>query len=342
MKKHLLDITRKTNDVDKSQFDYVLSQNEKNFSASNDIFNTFLSKVTEKDISFYPNTTNLKNRLAKLYKVETTNLVLTPGSDIGIKTVFEAFDLKGKNVVTTDYCFPMYDVYSQIYEAELKKVPYEGMRMDISKIVDSIDANTAFVILANPNSPLGDSYEIKDIRPLLRTGVPIIIDEAYREYTPGTKYSSFIAEFSNLIVLKTLSKGYGAAGLRIGSIITNEVNIKYFESLRFMYEISSLSNLYAECMLDEIERLKADIHKVMKLKGRILESLKNTDYITIDTDCSWFFLKKTDKLEKIFKRFKVDIRELTLPKLEGNWYKFNVDLILTNSPLLNELTSNSL
>jgi len=79
----------------------------------------------------------------------------------------------------------------------------------------------------------------------------------------------------------------------------------------------------------------------MKLKERILDSLKNSDYITIDTDCSWFFLKKTDKLEKLFKRFIVDIRELTLPKLEGNWYKFNVDLILTNSPLLNELTSNS-
>ena len=338
MKDHLLNITRKVNDVDKSKFNYVLSQNEKNLSTLSNVFNTFLSKVTEKDISFYPNTSRLKDKLADLYRVSVDNLVLTPGSDIGIKTVFEIFDLKGKNVVTTDYCFPMYDVYAEMYQGTLKKVPYKGMRIDIQDIVNAVDDSTEFIILANPNSPLGDSYNIGELKPLLNLGIPVIIDEAYREYTPGTKFADEIANYDNIIVLKTLSKGYGGAGLRIGSIIASDTYIKYFKAMRFMYEISGLSMVYAECMLDEIPRLKADIHKLMKLKDQIVANLSKKHYNLIDTDCSWFFLLKTEEIEKIFDKHKVDIRTLELPDLDGEWYKFNVDLILNNSPLLNELS----
>lgn len=338
MKEHLLNIKRKVNNIDKSKFKYVLSQNEKNFSSLNGIFNTFLSRVTEKDVSFYPNTTQFKEKLSNLYRVPPDNLVLTPGSDIGIKTVFEVFDLAGKNVVTTDYCFPMYEVYAEMYQGTLKKVPYKGMRIEVQDIIDAVDNNTEFIILANPNSPLGDSYNIGQLKPLLKLGIPVVIDEAYREYTPGTKFADEIKNFDNLIVLKTLSKGYGGAGLRIGSIIASDSYIQYFNAMRFMYEISGLSMVYAECMLEDISRLRADIHKLMKLKSQIVAALYKKHYNIIDTDCSWFFILKTEELESIFSRHKVDIRTLTLPNLEGDWYKFNVDLILNKSSLIDELT----
>lgn len=342
MKEHLKNITRKANLTDKSQFDYVLSQNEKNFSGGTDIFNTFLSRVTSKTFSFYPNTENLKDRLANLYKVKKDNLLLTPGSDIAIKTVFESFDLKGKNIITTDYCFPMYEVYAEIYQANLIKVPYTSMKTDIQGIINAINKETAFVIIASPNSPLGDNLEYNDLKPLLRTGVPTLVDEAYKELAFGTKFTEHIEEFKNLIVTRTLSKGYGAAGIRVGTLIANLEYMKTFNALRLMYEVTGPSVVYAECMLDNLDRLKADIDGIKTLKRKLVKSFTANGYNIVNTDCTWFFLEKTISLESTFQKYKVDIRTLKLPNSKKDWYKFNVDLILNKSPLLNELLPDSI
>lgn len=342
MKKHLLNIERKVNSTDKIKFNYVLSQNEKNFHSTSTIFENFLKRVTLQDVSFYPNTTDLKARLSKLYNVTEENILLTPGSDIAIKTVFEAFEVEKKQVITSSCCFPMYDVYAKIYKTSLIKVPYTSMRLDIKELIGSITDSTAFVILANPNSPLGDSYSIEELEPLLKTGIPVVIDEAYQELSYISKFTDLIDKYPNLIVLKTLSKGYGAAGLRVGSLITNSEYMKYFTPLRFMYEISGLSAVYAECMLDNIESLDNDIKEVLEFKQQLFTELQTKNYTLVDTDSSWFFLEKTPKLKEIFFKHKVDIRSMRIPISDNEWYKFNVDLILKNSPLVDELLSNSI
>ena len=100
MKSYLKDIIRKTGQEDKSKYEINLSQNERNSSLPETLFNKFRESITEKDLFFYPNTSVLKEKISKYHRLQVDNIMLTPGSDIGIKTLFEVFDVKNKNIVS--------------------------------------------------------------------------------------------------------------------------------------------------------------------------------------------------------------------------------------------------
>jgi len=337
MKKHLIDIERKFNLANKSELTLDLSQNERNFPLPEEFFNYFLKSINQRDIFFYPDVSTLKTKLATYHNIKVDNILLTPGSDIGIKTIFEAFDLKGKNIITTDYSFPMYKVYSDIYQAELRVVSYKDLKVDLSKILKLINKKTKFIILANPNSPIGDFYRYEQLVPLLDTGLPVVIDEAYIELTVYDSIVSKLHLHPNLIILRTMSKGFGAAGLRVGYVIANQEYSEILAKLRFMYEITSISAKYCEAVLDNINYFKLYAGKLLSEKTKAVGKFESK-YEVIDTDTSWFFINNEvdnqDLINNLHKH-KVGIRTIDLPHSDKrkNWIKVNYDLSLTDNCL---------
>ena len=329
MKSHLKDIYRKSNQEDKTKFKYVLTQNERNYPLADLFVGAFFNSLNQKDICFYPNTSRLKEKICKHYNIDIDNLLLTPGSSFAIKTIFETFDVKGNNVVTSDYFFPMYQVYSDLYECELRKAKYTGMKLDINKIIELVDEDTQFIILANPNSPLGDLYTKKDIIKLLETGVFVVIDEAYLEFTGEETSITLIEEYKNLIVTKTFSKAYGAAGCRVGFLVSHIENMEYLSKFRSMYEINAIGAKYTELIMDNIEYFQSYFQEMMTGKKKFITKLKNEGYSIIDTQGSWFYLERfTDKDNlEYFYNLGMSFRTLVLPN--GKEYiKFNYDLKL--------------
>ena len=331
IKKHLYSVFRKSNQEDKTKFKHVLTQNERNYPIDEQLLNKFFSSLTQKDLCFYPNTENLKKKICNYYNIETDNLLLTPGSSFSLKTIFESFEVKGNNIITSDYFFPMYKVYSDLYEAELRKAKYTNMKLDIDSIINLIDSKTQFIMLANPNSPLGDLYSRKDIIKLLETGIFVIIDEAYLEFTGEETSIPLIEEYTNLIVTKTFSKAYGAAGCRVGFLVSHTDNMKYLSKFRLMYEINTIGAKYVEFIFDNIEYYNKYIEDTFNSKEKAIAKLKKRGYTIINTDCSWFYLKRFGKVDnlKTFNDAGMSFRTLTLP--DGIEYiKFNYDLNLNN------------
>ena len=232
VKKHLRDVVRKFNVVDKEKFDYVLSQNERNLQLPYKLYSEFISSLKHTDFSFYPDLDSLKTKIRQY--TNCNNVFLTPGSDFGIKTIFELYDLEDREVLTSNYFFPMYQVYADIHMAELVKVEYKEQQFNIGDLIKNITENTALIILANPNSPIGDTYTLEDIELLLDKGIPTIIDEAYIELSNAESAIKLIEKYSNLYVTRTFSKGFGAAGCRVGYICTNKANLEMLEKLRLM------------------------------------------------------------------------------------------------------------
>ena len=336
MKSYLKNVLRKSNQEDKSKYKINLSQNERNASLPNSLFLKFKESITEKDLFFYPNTYNLIEKISNYQGLDSSNIMLTPGSDIGIKTLFEVFDVKDKNIVTTNFCFPMYDVYSSLYQTELRKARYNNITFNIRNILDKINKDTQFVIIANPNSPVGDYYDFKKIEKLLDTGIYVVIDEAYQEFTGKESFISKVNQYKNLIVLKTFSKAYGAAGCRVGYIASHKDNIQIISKFRFMYEISSLGMKYAEFILDNIDYYNRYIEKTMELKNKTVKKLSMKTINLVDTSSSWFFIESNRKIERIFEKNNVSYKLCTLP-IKGKFIKLNYDLILNDSQLIKDL-----
>lgn len=338
-KEHLHTVERRISLEDKSKYTYVLSQNERNYRLPKKLWNKFLKTVNQEDFFFYPDTRILKTKLANHHKISEKEIFITPGSDIGIKTVFEILNLTDKKVLTTSPCFPMYSVYSNLYNVSIEYVKYTSPVLNFSDIISSIDSNTGLVILANPNSPMGDYLTEEQIRQLLDTGVPLLLDEAYIELSYLQSYTPLCFEYTNLFILKTFSKGLGAAGCRVGYIISQKQNVDILNKHRFMYEISGMSLKYALFILDNFKYFKKTNLKLLKEKQKLVEYL-SFNYTIVDTKSSWFFIQTTPKLKTLLDKHRVLYRELVIPGKNENWIKFNYDLKIKKSKLEKELIEN--
>ena len=245
MKPHLHRVNRIFDYTDKSEYDFILNQSERSQPIPEPYYTEFIRSLKQEDFAYYPNTKNFKEKICEFYNVNTENLFLSDGSDVGIKSIFETFTTCG-NIVTSEPSFPMYGVYASLYNCSYKGIHYDVdlLEFSIDNMLSFVDDNTQLIILANPNSPIGDYKTIDEIKPLLDTGIPVLIDEAYIEFSDKESMIQYIDEYPNLIVTRTFSKGFGAAGCRVGMTFAHKDTIEPISKFRQMYEITGVSLKY--------------------------------------------------------------------------------------------------
>lgn len=168
----------------------------------------------------------LARRLAALYDVPDEQLLPGRGSDESIDLLVRGFCRAGvDNVVICPPTFGMYAVAARIQGAEVREVPLlpgRGFALDTAGVLAACDANTKIVFLCSPNNPTGNAMEPGAIEQLLRTLANrslVVVDEAYIEFSGDASLTNARARFPNLVVLRTLSKAFGLAGARVGSLI---------------------------------------------------------------------------------------------------------------------------
>jgi histidinol-phosphate aminotransferase len=338
--KRLFNIERKFDLDDKFQYDYVLNQSERTQHLPDNLYQEFLGSLKQEDFFYYPNTQEFKEKICEFYGVETNQLFLCAGSDVGIKSVFETFT-DGGRVVTSEPSFPMYKVYSELYQCEYFGIPHEeDYTISTEKILSNITNDTDLIILANPNSPMGKYKSFDEIRIILEQDVPVLIDEAYIEFSDRDSLINEINNYSNLLITRTFSKAFGAAGCRVGMVFSNEKNIELVSKFRHMYEISGISMKYCEFLLDNYSVIDDYIENVKIEKKKIISLLSN-DFDVIDSDCNWIhFNDKLDnvKTKNIFDKYKVLVKYCSIPYDDrNNWCRLTIQPEMSNFDFIKEL-----
>jgi histidinol-phosphate aminotransferase len=173
-----------------------------------------------------PHPHELAARLAALYGVAAAQLLPGRGSDESIDLVVRGFCRAGvDNVIICPPTFGMYAVAARIQGAAVREVPLlreRGYALDTEGVLAACDANTRVVFLCSPNNPTGNAMEPASIERLLGAldgKALVVVDEAYVEFSGAVSLTGSLARFSNLVVLRTLSKALGMAGARVGSLI---------------------------------------------------------------------------------------------------------------------------
>jgi histidinol-phosphate aminotransferase len=168
----------------------------------------------------------LAERLAALYGVSAEKLLPGRGSDESIDLLVRGFCRAGvDNVIICPPTFGMYAVAARIQGAEVREVPLlpqRGFALDTAGVLASCDANTKIVFLCSPNNPTGNAMEPAAIEQLLKALANrslVVVDEAYIEFSGDVSLTTALERFPNLVVLRTLSKAFGLAGARVGSLI---------------------------------------------------------------------------------------------------------------------------
>ena len=206
----------KTNRLSKLRLD--LNENIAGLPA--ELLRTLLSTITPDDLSAYPETYELHSSIASHHNLKLDQVIVTAGSEMAIRYVFEAFLGPGTELLILDPSFAMFEVYGRLFEAEVIKVPFDTfLKVSMSDVLQQLTSKTRVVAVANPNNPTGTIFCADELLLLLRRAAAVnclvLIDEAYF-YFYGCTMAPIITQFDNLIVTRTFSKAFGLAGVRLG------------------------------------------------------------------------------------------------------------------------------
>jgi len=187
---------------------------------------------------------------------------------------------------------------------------------------------------------MGEYKSFDEIRILLEQDVPVLIDEAYIEFSDRDSLINEINNYSNLLITRTFSKAFGAAGCRVGMVFSNEKNIELVSKFRHMYEISGISMKYCEFLLDNYSVIDDYIENV-KIEKKKMISLLSNDFDVIDSDCNWIhFNDKLDnvKTKNIFDKYKVLVKYCSIPYDDrNNWCRLTIQPEMSNFDFIKEL-----
>ncbi len=188
----------------------------------------------------------LAQALAKAYSVKPEQVLPTRGSDDGIDLLTRAFCHAGTDVITINTpTFGMYASFAEIQGAKIIATPLLGddFQLDVTGLVNQTP-RSKLVFICTPNNPTGNSIPLERIQVLckeLKNNSVVVVDEAYLEFSGQPSASSVLADHENLVILRTLSKAYGLAGLRCGAVVASPTIIELLASIAAPYALPSPS-----------------------------------------------------------------------------------------------------
>ena len=246
-----------------------------------EFFNEVMQTITPEYIATYPETGKLKSLLADDLGVSKEQILLTNGSDDGLKTIFEVFGDYGKKMVSVWPSFAMYMVYAKMNGMIHVEVPYnDDFSVDVDCIINSIDSETSIVSLLNPNNPIGNVYTddevIRIIRRSKEMGAIVIIDEAYHYFYSKT-FIEICKKYDNVILTRTFSKLCSIAGLRIGYLVSTPEIIKTLYNSKPTYAVNCIALRFAENIISNKTLINQMIETEAEGRKYIIDLLKENN-----------------------------------------------------------------
>ncbi len=232
------------------------------------------------DVREYPlgGVERLINQLSKFLKVPSSMIGVGNGSDQILDLILSNFASKQTKVLTSNPTFGFFEERCKLYSIPVIVIPFSNdMTLDVKEFL-KVSKNADILYLDSPNNPTGFQFQKNDLQKLVKSfdGL-IIIDEAYGEFGDFS-LSNMVKSQENLIVVQTLSKSFGLAGLRLGYFIANKIFTDAFNHvLQYPYPVSTLTIESAILALEQSAQMKDAVKIIKEERKRIIENLRKYD-----------------------------------------------------------------
>lgn len=271
-RKNILDMTRYLPPTDFRKGMLRLDFNENTKGCSLKVVSA-LWKLTGENISRYPDYFGVAEKIANYvgFGINAENVMVTNGSDEAIKCIMDTYVDAVDVVVILVPTFALFRLYAQVAGAKIVEVPYAAdMRFPVDDVISAINDKTKVVVIVNPNNPCGTVILKEDIVKIVdaaRNSV-VIIDEAYFEYY-GETCADLVLRYDNVFVLRTFSKAFGLAGLRVGYLISSRQNILNILKVRSPYSVGVDACVAVSAALTDIGFISDYVTEVKNSRDRL-------------------------------------------------------------------------
>ncbi|ASQ46127.1 histidinol-phosphate transaminase [Legionella clemsonensis] len=224
--------------------------------------------------------------MADYFEVKPEQLVLTRGSDDGIDLIMRLFLRTGlDSILQCPPTFPMYAFYARLQQAQILNCPLDidkNFELSVEKLRTTWQPNCKLIMLCQPNNPTGSLLAITKIAELcdyFTNKAVIVVDEAYIDFSETKTAASLLTSFDNLIILRTLSKACGLAGLRLGGVIAQPQVIQAIRNAMPPYTLSSTVIALAKEALANKEWFRSNIQRIVTMRKNLVVQLKQSPWI---------------------------------------------------------------
>ena len=302
---------------------YRLDMAERLSDYDTDVFDKFMSTLTVEYLIIYPSDIleqEVNKKIALSNKVDQKNVMIDAGSDSVIKNIFQTFGDPEKKILVTSPSFPMYEIYAKglgLGVSEHKISSHTSLNLNAllqSAVLDDV----SIVAIANPGSPFGnmESFDrISSFAGMLKLkGIRLLLDEAYVDFSTGG-YEKLREQHDNVLLVRTFSKGWGAAGCRVGYCLSSKLNITELHKVRLTYPISNVSLKFVDFLLKNEELVTDYCARTIVERNELVKKLNGFGYTSLQSENNTIHIGGTkDKINyliSIFKKHDVAFKDLT-------------------------------
>lgn len=243
------------------------------------------------DLNSYPNTYSdgLRDALAGLYGLETENIIAGNGSDELLDVTFKTFTNWGDNSVVPVPSYTLYDYFVKCNGGRAIEVDLtEDFQLDVDGMVRQ---DVKVVIMPSPNNPTGNCFRCKDVEEVLsRFDGIVVVDEAYAEYA-GDGMIRRVDEFDNLVVIRTFSKAYAMAALRVGYAATNRKLADMMLSVKIPYSLNTVSEGAAIAAIRDQEFIRRSVDMVREQRPKLAAGLRKLGFEPFPSDSNFILAR---------------------------------------------------
>ncbi len=263
---------------------------------------------------------NLVNKISERFGIEPGSIVLGNGSDDIIGMLARAFLGPGDEVVLPTPTFLMYNIMVRISGATSVPVPLRSLKIDLDAICEEITSKTKMIFICNPNNPTGTGISGDAFERFLKKlpdQIIVVMDEAYIEFIRDKNIANSLSYFGqkrNIVALRTFSKVYGLAGLRIGYGLMSKEIAQILNRVRQPFNANSLAQVGAKAALDDDVFLSKTINLVHEGLDFLYDSLDQLKLEYFPTQTNFFLINVRKKAADVFERLLsmgVIVRDMT-------------------------------
>tara|TARA_B100001123_G_scaffold421848_1_gene529983 strand:+ start:58 stop:1137 length:1080 start_codon:yes stop_codon:yes gene_type:complete len=330
---------------DLSKFKNVikLSANESALGTSPKVKKIINSKI---DFFKYPDskTNNLRVKISRKFNCNFKKIICGAGSDEIIQIICQLFLKPKDEVIVPQFSFLMYRIYSKIAGANVLYSKEINFKISISDIIKNVSKKTKIVFLANPNNPTGTylkKNELLKLRKKLKNDILLVVDDAYDEYMQRKDYTSGLKLFknsNNVIVLRTFSKIYGLASLRIGWGYGPKKIIDAMNLIKPPFNVNVVAQLAAVEALNDKKFIKKSVNHNYIWCKKIKTILNKFNILTNEVTTNFLFLNFNKcKYSAHYVQKKLEKEGIILRSMESYKIKNSLRLTIGNSTVNNKL-----
>jgi histidinol-phosphate aminotransferase len=261
----------------------------------------------------------LKRRLSKAFSLTPDNFILGNGSDELIDVIIKTFVEADENIVTSQGTFLEYEIIAQVNDRKVKKAPLRYFKYDLGAISKLVDKKTKLIFIANPNNPTGTyvtKYEVAEFINALPESVIVVFDEAYSAFIDVDDYPdtlSYLKKKKKVIILRTFSKAYGLAGLRLGYAIVDPQIAGYLERVRQPFNVNILAQAAGVAALQDRDFLKKTRRLTLEGKNYLYRELSGLGLSFVSSVANFILIDVEKDGQDVFKamlKFGVIVRDM--------------------------------